>query len=80
MLELALEDAPAEAWRALAARAARVSSGQDQVEVLAIGGLCAARTGDAARARALWREALDLCATVPTVLEEQLRSWLLAGP
>ncbi len=71
-VELALADADADSWARLGDRCAKLSVGQDQIELLAIRARAARGKGRMAEAARLFGEALELCQHIPTLLRQGL--------
>jgi tetratricopeptide (TPR) repeat protein len=76
MVELCIQQAPLEAWRALQARSEKFSVEQEPLEVLDMMALTVLRRGERAEAARLQDEALQRAALIPNVMERRMRRTL----
>ena len=73
MVELATQDAAADAWDALESRSERFSIGQERIEVIETRALAAHRSRRTDEALHHLRRALDLAAQIPNAMGGRLR-------
>jgi serine/threonine protein kinase/tetratricopeptide (TPR) repeat protein len=80
MAELATRETMSSEWESLRARAENVSQAEELTEVIEMMALVAIRRGRVSQGRSLLREALEICARAPHIIEERIRKRLEGPP
>ncbi|HWN69466.1 MAG TPA: hypothetical protein VNM90_17615, partial [Haliangium sp.] len=80
MAELATRETMSSEWESLRARAENVSQAEELTEVIEMMALVALRRGRVAQGRSLLREAVEICARAPHIIEERIRQRLGSRP
>jgi tetratricopeptide (TPR) repeat protein len=73
MAELATRETVSREWESLRDRAERISQTEELAEVIEMMALVTLRRGRVSQGRALLREALDVCAKAPHIIEDRIR-------
>jgi tetratricopeptide (TPR) repeat protein len=73
MAELATRETVSREWESLRARAERISQTEELAEVIEMMALVALRRGRVSQGRSLLRDALEVCAKAPHIIEDRIR-------